>query len=89
MGIGWVREQKDVRSKSGWNQGRRTGVKKKECTDGCLKDRSMEGLVDGMMNIMKEDRRIEEHILEGKKGKRRKGHKEEQMERQKDGIRKG
>ena len=61
MGLGRIREQKDVRSKSGWNQGRRTGVKKKECTDGCLKDRSMEGLVDGMMNIMKEDRRIEEY----------------------------
>ena len=37
-------------------------------------------MVDGIMNIMKEDRRIEEYILGGKKGRRRKGHKEEQME---------
>ena len=40
----------------------------------------MEGLVDGMMNIMNKNRRIEEYILGGKKGRRRKGHKEEQME---------
>ena len=50
------------------------GVKKKESTDGWWKDRRMEGLVDGMMNIMKEDRKIEEYILGGKKGRRRKGH---------------
>ena len=36
------------------------GVKKKESTDGCWENRRMEGLVDGMMNIMKEHMRIRE-----------------------------
>ena len=36
-------------------------LRRVESTDVWWKDKKMEGLVDGMMNIMKEDRRIEEY----------------------------